>query len=205
MNEIELANEMEELPNAEECDSATEPLAQADDEAVEANGIPDEQTQESTCDSVEDSELPSDSLSDSDPVVEEGPSDAEQIAFLRAELSRMQAALEEKDAFYSRVSQECSEFSALFPDTPLSDLSDRVWEAVKNGVPIAAAYALEQHRNAMAQARANQVLQRNRERSAGAIGQPDEEYFSPAEVRAMSQAEVRRNYQKIMLSMQKWK
>lgn len=205
MNEIELANQMEDLPNAEECDSAEEPLAQADDEAVEANGVPDEATQEDTCDPVEDSELSSDPLSDSDPAMEKDPSDAEQIAFLRSELIRMQEALDQKDAFYTRVSQECSEFSSLFPDTPLSELSDRVWEAVKNGVPIAAAYALERHRNAMAQDRANQVLQRNRERSTGAVGQAEEEYFSPAEVRAMSQAEVRKNYQKIMLSMQKWK
>ncbi len=205
MNEIEMENTMEVLPNAEACNPSTEPLEKADDEAVEADRVPDEPTQEDACDAVQAPELPANSLSDSDSAMEEERADADRIAFLQAELSRMQAALAEKDAFYTRVSQECSEFSALFPDTPLSDLPDCVWESVKNGVPIAAAYALERHRHAMAEARAEQALQRNRERSAGAVGQPEDEYFSPAEVRAMSQAEVRRNYQKIMLSMQKWK
>ena len=205
MNEIELANQMEALPNTEEGNSATEPPKTADDEAVDADRVPDESTQEDADNPVEDPELFADSVSDPDPAAQEEPSNAEQIAFLRAELSRMQAKLEEKDAFYTRVSLECAEFSTLFPETPLSELPDSVWESVKNGIPIAAAYALEQHRNAMAQARAAQVQQRNRERSAGAVGQPEDEYFSPAEVRAMSQAEVRKNYQKIMLSMQKWK
>ena len=135
MNEIELANQMEALPNTEEGNSATEPPKTADDEAVEADRVPDESTQEDADNPVEDPELFADSVSDPDPAAQEEPSNAEQIAFLRAELSRMQAKLEEKDAFYTRVSLECAEFSTLFPETPLSTSSKMTvgkpsWEAM---------------------------------------------------------------------------
>lgn len=205
MNEIESANETERLPNAEASDLATEPPEETNDEAVQADGIPSASAAEDAVAPAQAPELPANSLSDFDSAVEAEPHDSKRLDLLQAELNRLKAALAEKDAFYTRVGLECSEFSELFPNTSLSDLPDCVWESVKGGVPVAAAYALEQRRRAVAEARAEQLLQKNRERSTGAVGQPEQEYFSPDEVRAMSQAEVRNHYQKIMLSMQKWK
>ncbi len=205
MNEIESTSKTELLPNAEACDSPAEPSEETNDEAVEADRLLEAAAQEDAFDTAQAPKLPANSLSNSDSAMEEEPHGSERLELLQAELNRLKATLEEKDAFYTRVGLECSEFAELFPHTSLSDLPDCVWESVKSGVPIAAAYALEQHRRAMTEARAEQLLQRNRERSAGAVGQPEAEYFSPDEVRAMSQAEVRKHYQTIMLSMQKWK
>ena len=53
--------------------------------------------------------------------------------------------------------------------------------------------------------RADEINRRNAERSAGRAGtNAAPEYFSPDEVRAMSQHEVRENYQKIRASMKRW-
>lgn len=205
MNEIESTSEQEQFQNADACNSSTEPLEETNAEAVETDGLPSTSAPTVPSDIAPRAELSANSLSDSDSALAEEPHGSEQLELLQAELNRLKAALEEQNAFYRRVGTECAEFSELFPDTSLSELSDSVWEAVKNGVPVAAAYALEQHRHALAEKRAEQLLQRNRERSTGAVGQPEPEYFSPDEVRAMSRAEVRNHYQKIMLSMQKWK
>ena len=52
---------------------------------------------------------------------------------------------------------------------------------------------------------AERINAANLRRSSGSLVAADVDYFSPAEVRAMSQADVRKNYQKIMQSMQKWR
>ena len=92
----------------------------------------------------------------------------------------------------------------LYPQTPLSSLPDNVWQDVKQGIPLAAAYALAERRRAYTEALASSTNEQNKKCSAGAISSTENEYFSPSEVRAMSQGEVRANYQKIMRSMQKW-
>ena len=53
--------------------------------------------------------------------------------------------------------------------------------------------------------RADEVNTRNATLSAGRVGTSlAPEYYTPDEVRAMSQAEVRENYEKIRASMKKW-
>ena len=55
------------------------------------------------------------------------------------------------------------------------------------------------------EARADKINQINAYRSSGQAGSNTaREYFSPDEVRAMSQSEVRANYQRIIESMKKW-
>ncbi len=112
---------------------------------------------------------------------------------LRAELQNLR-----------RAQSECAEFAALYPDVPLSDLPDAVWEDVGRGVPVSAAYALFRRREEYAGRIAGQVNEQNRTRSSGALAQSRSGFLSPAEVRAMSPAEVRKNYQSILHSMQKW-
>ena len=142
---------------------------------------------------------------DSDPIaaVEEAADDGG-MEQLRAELNRLRKELGERDAFFARIGQECEEFGTLYPNTALSSLPDSVWEDVKRGIPMAAAFALSERRRAVRDAVAAKSNLENTARSSGALTPTDNEYFSPSEVRAMSQAEVRANYQKIMRSMQKW-
>ena len=151
--------------------------------------------------------LSDDSVSDSDPASAESFKETEKDSLeqLRGELNRLKSDLQARDAAWRRLGLECEEFFALYPDTPLSSVPDRVWEDVKKGVPIAAAFALAKHKQALVEQNARSINRENGLRSSGALEATEPDYFSPDEVRAMSQSEVRANYQKIMKSMQKWK
>lgn len=128
-----------------------------------------------------------------------------EIDSLRAELVSLKAQLESERALYSRMNSECAEFNLLYPSVSISSLPDSIWESVKNGVPIAAAYALEERRAAVADMKAQSVNAANRQLSSGSIDAPaTEEFYTPDEVRAMSPLQVRENYSKIISSMSKW-
>jgi hypothetical protein len=104
-----------------------------------------------------------------------------------------------------RISNEYAEFKALFPDASVSELPDSVRISVKNGVPLAAAYALYERRKAMSASAASKVNEKNSELSfAVKSGKISETYFSPNEVRQMSASEVKANYSKIIDSMSHW-
>ena len=124
---------------------------------------------------------------------------------MRDELSRLQNELALRDARLEQIGREFEEFNTLYPHTPLSSLQDSVWEDVQRGIPIAAAYALEQRRREHTARSAAISNMQNASRSAGALNPTKSDYYSPDEVRAMSQSEIRANYQKIIQSMQKWR
>ena len=124
---------------------------------------------------------------------------------LRAELDRLRAELEQTKALHARMAEEIGEFHAIFPEIHPSALPESVWEQVKNGVPLAASYALYEKKCILAREHAEKINLRNAQKTPGAAGKnTPSEYFSPDEVRAMSQSEVRANYQKIRESMKKW-
>ncbi len=52
--------------------------------------------------------------------------------------------------------------------------------------------------------RTARINEKNARMSTGRIGGGETQYFSPAEVRAMSQGEVHANYKKILESMKRW-
>ena len=132
-------------------------------------------------------------------------SSSDELDTLRAEVASLKAQLTEERAIYSRINAECAEFAELYPNVPLSSLSDGIWDSVKRGVPIAAAYALSERRAAVADMKANAVNSANRQLSSGSIDpHQSEEYYSPEEVKSMTPAQVRANYSKIISSMQKW-
>lgn len=124
---------------------------------------------------------------------------------LRSELKRLQEEISKRDALLSRMGRECEEFGLLYPNVAFSALPDSVWEDVRHGIPLAAAYALAERRRLQTAQAAQSSNQQNAVRSTGALEGTDPDYFSPAEVRAMNQSEVRANYHKIMQSMQKWR
>ena len=131
--------------------------------------------------------------------------DANEIAYLKAELDTLRRELADSRAFYSRLEGECAEFSELYPSVPLSTLPDSIWQSVKKGVPLAAAYALEERKSALAAMKADTVNGENRKMSSGSLKNDQRgDFFTPSEVRAMSPSEVRANYTKIINSMSKW-
>lgn len=126
---------------------------------------------------------------------------ADELAALRSEAEALRAEL----AAERRVSVELREFCALYPETPPEAIPDAVWDKVKGGIPLAAAYALHERRQLCARQAAEAAQTAARARSSGAIeGGTAEMPYTPAEVRAMSAEEVRRNYTAIIASMKRW-
>ena len=126
---------------------------------------------------------------------------------LRGELMQLRQALVESHAKLSQmehIERQYAEFCELFPDVAISSLPDEVWKSVGNGTSLAAAFALAEHRHALSLKKVSDSNAANRTRSAGAVNNAESVEFSPAEVRAMTSAEVRANLSKIMRSMQKW-
>jgi len=158
-------------------------------------------------DPASDSTLLENPLQDPDPAATVNSESASQIGLeqLRGELTRLRAELAEREVFWERLGAECDEFRTLYPNVSLGELPDRVWEDVRHGIPIAAAFALAEKRRALTEALAEKNNRENQKRSAGSLTGTENDYFSPAEVRAMSSHEVHENYQKIMRSIQKWR
>jgi uncharacterized small protein (DUF1192 family) len=125
----------------------------------------------------------------------------ERIASLTKELEAYKQAKERQD----RISEQLNEFSELFPEVSVRNIPDDVWEDVKRGNSLAAAYSIYERRITEAARRIERINAQNAERSAGVAGKNlTEEFFSADDVRKMSPSEVRANYAKIRRSMEKW-
>ena len=139
----------------------------------------------------------------------DGDSELESLAqrreLLESEIASLEGELERRRAETDRAAREYADFRELYPDLDLEELAPEVIEAVDRGVPLAAAQALYEKRM---QKRGEQVAAHNsanKGASFGSVGKaPDADYFTPDEVRGMTQAEVRANYQKILGSMKSW-
>jgi hypothetical protein len=161
-----------------------------------------------------DAEENTDHLPDEEPIVEkeidgelESAAEAtiasllEEISTLKEQIAKLEA-LKQTEA---RILAEIGDFVALFPDVPVEELPDEVWESVRAGAPLAASYALYERKRAAKAKRVAAINQKNASRSPGAAGTDTaSEYFTPDEVRRMSRAEVHANYSKIKESMKKW-
>lgn len=132
------------------------------------------------------------------------PDDRARLSELREELTRLREELARKEAVSFRLGRECAEFRDLYPDIPLSAIPDAVWDAVRDGIPLSAAFALSERRRERVAQAAKESNLRNGSRSSGELAQTSPGYFSRDEVLRMSRAEVRENYNNILLSMQKW-
>ena len=132
---------------------------------------------------------------------ETGSEDISEIERLRTENEALRAELENA----RRLEAELADFTDIFPDQDIRAIPDEVWQSVAKGNSLSAAFALYERKKIDLQKRAEQINQLNAYRSAGQAGSNTvREYFSPDEVRAMSQSEVRANYKRIIESMKKW-
>lgn len=181
-----------------------------DDESLKKKSV---EESEENFDSA-DTEENTDHLPDEEPIVEkeidgelESAAEAtiasllEEISTLKEQIAKLEA-LKQTEA---RILAEIGDFVALFPDVPVEELPDEVWESVRAGAPLAASYALYERKKAAKAKRVAEINQKNASRSPGAAGTDTaSEYFTPDEVRRMSRAEVHANYSKIKESMKKW-
>ena len=113
--------------------------------------------------------------------------------------------LENMNAAQAKAFAELEDFNAFFPNVHVATIPDSVWDSVKKGVPLAAAYAFYQRKCELEAEKIAEINKSNAARSAGVAGKNTaSEYFSPEDVRKMSHAEVHANYSKIKESMKKW-
>ena len=133
------------------------------------------------------------------------PDSSAEIAELREQVRRLTEELETRKAQQEKAAAQIDEFSALFPDIAVNTVPEEVWDSVRSGNSLAAAYALYTRRVEARDEQVKAVNAKNAAHSTGKAGRGTaEEYFTPAEVKAMSRSEVRANYSKIIESMKKW-
>ena len=133
-------------------------------------------------------------------------SQPDEAALLRQELSRLQEYINDKKAKEDKALSELEEFGRLYPNVSMDTLDEAVWERVRGGLPLSAAYALCEREKELRISLAEQTNLKNTTSSAGSAGASTGiDYFSPDEVRAMSREEVRQNYSNIRRSMNYWR
>ena len=204
MNDESSVFENTETTPRAECDTLAKETATTTDAGITS------QKEEALNGAVEDSAgVPADTGTDFDPDCEDPDSKAQEseLEQLRGELKHLREELARRDVRMhreERISKEYDEFCDLYPDVPISSLTGEIWQDVAKGTSLAAAYALAEKRKSVSLKKAAESNTSNRARSAGAVNNAENIEFSPAEVRAMSSAEVRANLPKIMRSMQKW-
>lgn len=123
---------------------------------------------------------------------------------LQAEVEELRARLENAERAAREISAGWREFTELYPDADISSLPDSFNAALERGIPPAAAYALELRRREVTRLKIAEADRKARELSSGRIKTAEDSLYSPAEVRAMKPAEVRKNMEKIRRSMKSW-
>ena len=93
----------------------------------------------------------------------------------------------------------------LFPDINIDDIPDEIFELSDNGKGLAAQYALFCLKEEKKKAEQKEKEEENLKAAAPDVkNAPEEAYFTPEDVRGMSEEEIRKNYKAIMKSMEKW-
>ncbi len=123
---------------------------------------------------------------------------------LHAELEDLRTKLEKAERAAREITEGWREFTELYPDADISTLPDSFNAALERGIPPAAAYALELRRREVERLKIARADRKARELSSGRIQEAEDSLYSPAEVRAMKPAEVRKNIDKIRRSMKSW-
>lgn len=101
-----------------------------------------------------------------------------------------------------RAETEIEEFSAKFPETDLDDVPESVWESVKNGTALCAAYEEFAESSKKRTEEAARVNEENAAKSSGYVGgEPKKAIYTAKEVSAMSEKQIKDNYDDILYSM----
>ena len=97
-------------------------------------------------------------------------------------------------------------FRSLFPDVKGDEIPQEVWDCVEKGESLSAAYALFAVKQYREEERVSRINEENGKKAPPPIegGTAEGDYFSPEAVKNMSRSEIRKNYDKILSSMEKW-
>lgn len=146
-------------------------------------------------------ETESESLSES---AQGAPTEENELELLREQIKQLKDELERRERETEQAAKELSDFRELFPNTDVAALPDSIWDSVRQGNSLAAAYAMHYRRQQLRAEAIHAANQKNASLSPGHAGDGSVEYYTPDEVRAMSRTEVKANYKKIIESMKKW-
>jgi len=123
------------------------------------------------------------------------------IKTLREQISELERARDAQEQMLGQL----GDFASLFPSVDIDSIPESVWETVKKGTSLAAAYALYEKRTEAERAKIEKINSINSLKSAGVAGKNTaNEFFTPDDVRKMSHTEVHANFSKIKKSMSKW-
>ncbi|MBQ3075352.1 MAG: hypothetical protein IJC26_04720 [Clostridia bacterium] len=105
-----------------------------------------------------------------------------------------------------RMEEDIELFRALFPEVKGEEIPQEVWDRVEQGESLAASYALFAVKKYRQEQRVSRVNEENGKKAPPPVegGDKEGEYFSPEAVKNMSRNEIRKNYDKILSSMEKW-
>ena len=104
------------------------------------------------------------------------------------------------------MQEDIALFHSLFPGVAAQDIPQEVWDEVEKGKGLAASFALYTVKKEREEERIRKVNEENDKKAppkVEAFG-GDEDYFSPEAVKSMTRSEIRKNYDKILSSMEKW-
>lgn len=139
---------------------------------------------------------------------QDDPTSSDELIALREKVEELSAQLREReeiDAANARMKEELEEFYEYFPSVDPKSVPDEVWERVKRGASLAATYSLFERKREWEAQRTISHNERMRRMSTGALEAADSDgYYSPDEVRRMTPAQVRKNYDDIVESMRHW-
>ena len=134
--------------------------------------------------------------------------ETDEITLLKAEIESLRNELKERkerEELDSRILEQIREFEDYFPEVSLNQIADEVWEMVKKGAPLSASFALHMRKRELEKKKVSDFNEKNRRMSAGSLIQGDgEKYYSPAEVKKMTPAQVKSHYDEIVASMRHW-
>ncbi len=106
-----------------------------------------------------------------------------------------------------KMKEDIALFHRLFPEVKAKDIPEEVWERVEAGESLAASFALSFVRKIKEEEHIKTVNDANEKKAPPRIRHDGAEYdyFSPEAVKSMSRSEIKKNYDAILASMEKWK
>ncbi len=104
------------------------------------------------------------------------------------------------------MEEDIALFRSLFPEVKGEDIPQEVWDRVEAGESLAASYALFAVRKFREEEKISRINEENGKKAPPPVegGSADGDYFSPEAVKNMSRSEIRKHYDKILSSMEKW-
>ncbi|MBR4288120.1 MAG: hypothetical protein IKT50_01635 [Clostridia bacterium] len=114
---------------------------------------------------------------------------------------------EEKTDETEKMKEDIALFHRLFPEVKAKDIPEEVWERVEAGESLAASFALHFVQKMKEEEHIKTVNATNEKKAPPRIRHDGAEYdyFSPEAVKSMSRSEIKKNYDAILASMEKWK